>query len=142
MNAMNTVGTICEFLNGLAPIAIAESWDNVGLIMGDREEAVSRVMTCLTVTPTTAREAIDRSASLIVTHHPLLFRPTQKLTTDDIQGGVLWRLIRAGIAVYSPHTAYDGAAGGINEMIAARLQLAKIAPLRPAAIGSRGKLVV
>lgn len=139
---MNTVDTICEFLKGLAPLALAESWDNVGLILGDRGEAVSRVMTCLTVTPKTAGEAIDRGANLIVTHHPVLFRPTQKLTTDDIQGGMLWRLIRASVAVYSPHTAYDGAAGGINEMIATRLKLANVAPLRPAAIGSRVKLVV
>jgi dinuclear metal center YbgI/SA1388 family protein len=139
---MLTVAHVAEFLDEIAPRLLAESWDNVGLLVGDRQASVTRVMTCLTVTPTTAREAIDRGAHLIVTHHPVLFRPVQRLTTDEPQGRMLLELIRAGVAVYSPHTAYDGAAGGINDQLAARLGLAGCRPLRPAARPAECKIVV
>ena len=139
---MANVGQVIEFMDRFAPKSLAETWDNVGLLVGNRVAAVSRVMACLTVTPPTAREAIDRGAELIVTHHPLLFRPVQRLTADEPQGRMLLELIRAGIAVYSPHTAFDSTAGGINEMLAERLGLRSCGPLRPAASAVRAKLVV
>jgi dinuclear metal center YbgI/SA1388 family protein len=138
---MTTVGDISRFLDDFAPKALAEPWDNVGLLIGDRALSVQSVMTCLTVTPTTAQEAIQRNVNLIVTHHPVLFRPVQRLTSDDVQGHMLWNLIRAGIAVYSPHTAFDSTAGGINEMLAARLGVTDCIPLRPGQAG-RAKIVV
>lgn len=139
---MTTVGGIALFIDRFAPKSLAESWDNVGLLIGDRTAEVSRVMTCLTVTPTSAREAIDRKAQLIVTHHPVLFRPVQRLTADDPQGRMLLELIRAGVAVYSPHTAFDSTAGGINEMLAERIGLTGCRPLRPSTNSARVKLVV
>jgi dinuclear metal center YbgI/SA1388 family protein len=139
---MQTVGQLAEFLDRFAPKSLAESWDNVGLLIGDRSAAISRVMTCLSVTPTSAREAADRRAEMIVTHHPVLFRPIQRLTADDAEGKMLLELIRANVAVYSPHTAFDNTAGGINEMLAERLGLNSCSPLRPAASDSRAKLVV
>src|SRR5262245_17629734 len=129
---MATVADISTFLDSFAPRSLAESWDNVGLLIGDRNASVTRVMTCLTVTAASAQEAIDRHADLIVTHHPVLFRPVQRLTSDDLQGRLVRQLIRCGIAVYSPHTAFDGTAGGINEMLATRLGLTGSKPLRPA----------
>ena len=139
---MPTVDQLAEFLERFAPRSLAESWDNVGLLIGDRSRAVSRVMTCLTVTPTTTREAIERGAKLIVSHHPVLYRPVQRLTADDPPGRMLLELIRAGVAVYSPHTAFDSTAGGINDQIAGRLGLVSSLPLRPAAGPAKSKLVV
>src|SRR5262249_13913046 len=130
---MHTVESVAEFLERFAPLELAESWDNVGLLIGDRRRQVQRIMTSLTVTPITAREAIERSADLIVTHHPMLFRPVQRITADDIEGRMLLELIAAGISVYSPHTSFDGTARGINEMLAERLDLTECVPLRPAA---------
>jgi dinuclear metal center YbgI/SA1388 family protein len=69
---------------------------------------------------------------LIVAHHPLPFRPLTKVTSETTPGRLLLRLIRAGICVYSPHTAFDSAAAGINQQLAAALQLDEIEPLSPA----------
>ncbi|MEM9827474.1 MAG: Nif3-like dinuclear metal center hexameric protein [Planctomycetota bacterium] len=122
---------ICDALGRLAPLRLAEEWDNVGLLLGDRSAHTDRVMTCLTLSPDVAAEAIEQRAGLVVTHHPIPFRPLAKLTTDSITGTVIWRLARAGIAVYSAHTAMDSAACGINQRWADSLGLTSIAPLRP-----------
>lgn len=139
---MTTVGNVCDFLGRLAPLRLAESWDNVGLLMGDRRATVDRVMTCLTVTPDTAAEALEARAGLIVSHHPILFRPTQKFLADDPRSGFLWDLARAGVSVYSPHTAYDNAPDGINAGIARRLGLTGVGPLAPGPSTPRWKVVV
>jgi dinuclear metal center YbgI/SA1388 family protein len=123
--------TILEFLDQHAPLELAEVWDNVGFLLGDLGGDVGRVMTCLTLTPDVAAEAISDGAELVVSHHPLLFRPVQKLTTETSEGGMLLSLIQAGIAVYSPHTAFDSARTGINQQLAESLELTNIKPIRP-----------
>src|SRR5713101_8136145 len=100
---MPTVGAIIDYLDHFAPSHLAADWDNVGLLLGDRSAKVERVMTCLTVTPEVSQEAIGSQAQLIVCHHPILFHPIQRLTTDTPEGRMLLSLIRAGVAVYSPH---------------------------------------
>jgi len=120
---------ICDFLESFAPAHLAEDWDNVGLLVGDPEQPIRRVMTCLTVTPASAAEAVDQSADLIVAHHPLPFRPLKRLTTEQTPSRLLLQLIGAGIAVYSPHTAFDSAAAGINQQLAAGLGLTDVVPL-------------
>jgi dinuclear metal center YbgI/SA1388 family protein len=124
------VQDVVAFLEQLAPPALAEDWDNVGLLLGERNNEVHRVLTCLTITPPVVAEAAAEKVSLIVSHHPILFRPIQQITGDDAEGRILLDLIRAGIAVYSPHTAYDSAAAGINQQLADLLGLQDIAPLR------------
>lgn len=127
------LGTVCDQLAVLAPPELAESWDNVGLLAGDRATAVRRVMTCLTITPSTAQEAVVRRADLVVSHHPLPFRPLQRVVTDTTPGRLLWQLLSHGVAIYSPHTAWDSTAGGINQQLAEGLGLCDILPLVPAA---------
>ncbi len=99
-------------------------------------------MTCLTVTPDSAAEAIEAGAQLIVTHHPILFRPVKRLTSTTPEGRTILALVRAGVAVYSPHTAFDNADSGINEILASRLELRNIAPLRSRTGAREYKLVV
>src|SRR6478609_5918231 len=130
---MITVADICSFLEAFAPAALAAEWDNVGLLVGDRAQKVERVMTCLTITPAAAAEAIRERADLIVSHHPLPFKPLKRLTADQPSGRMLLDLIRAGIAIHSPHTAFDSAALGINQQLAQGLGLIEIQPLEPAA---------
>jgi dinuclear metal center YbgI/SA1388 family protein len=125
-----TVATVTEFLDRFAPPGLAARWDNVGLLLGDPAAPLHKVMTCLTVTPETAAEAVDGGAQLIVTHHPILFRPVQRLTAGTSEGRMPLALARAGVAVYSPHTAFDNTAGGINDLLARRLELGDLAPLR------------
>lgn len=122
---------LIAFLERFAPPKLAEDWDNVGLLIGDRTQPITRVLTCLTLTPDVAAEAVDEKVSAIVTHHPVLFRPVKRLTADDVQGKMLLGLITAGIAVYSPHTSYDSATGGINDQLAGMLGLVDIQPLKP-----------
>ncbi len=117
-------------LESIAPATLAESWDNVGLLAGDPQSHVQRMMTCLTVCPETASEAIHGRADLIITHHPLPFRPLQRIVTSNVVGQSLWPLIRAGIAIYSPHTAWDNASQGINERWAQLLNLVDVFPIR------------
>ena len=132
------VANLAEFLETFAPTTLAESWDNVGLLVGDSQAKVERVMTCLTITPASTLEAIDRRANLIVTHHPLPFRPLKQLTRASSEGRMLLDLIAARIAVYSPHTAFDSAAEGINQRLAEGLGLQDVAALVPKADGSLG----
>jgi dinuclear metal center YbgI/SA1388 family protein len=124
------VANIVAFLEQFAPPGLAADWDNVGLLLGDRAASVQRLMTCLTVTPEVAAEAVADGVQCIVTHHPILFRAVNRLTTANSEGQMLLALIRAGVAVYSPHTAFDNTAGGINDALARRLGLTEVGPLR------------
>ena len=143
---MPTVAQIAAFLEQFAPCRLAEQWDNVGLLVGRRGQNVARLMTCLTVTPQSAAEAVETRGDLIVTHHPLPFLAIKRLTDETTVGRVLLDLIAAGVAVFSPHTAFDSADEGINQRLAAGLGLEEIAPLVPLSeaadqgAGRRGRL--
>jgi dinuclear metal center YbgI/SA1388 family protein len=139
-SAPQSVGDVLEFLRQLAPLELAESWDNVGHLWGDAQGLVTRVMTCLTLNPDVAEEAIRGGAQLIVVHHPILFRPIQRLTNETPTGGMLLSLARHGVAVYSAHTAYDNANEGINFQLAGRLGLEAVAPLRVVDTSNVGRL--
>lgn len=130
---MLTVADIADFLDQFAPRSLAEDWDNVGLLVGTGGAVVERVMTCLTITPATAQEAIRKQASLIVSHHPLPFKPLKVITGDTVTGRLLLDLIHAGVAVYSPHTGFDSASQGINRRLAEGLGLEDVEPLVPTA---------
>jgi dinuclear metal center YbgI/SA1388 family protein len=135
---MTTVAEITEWLEEFAPSRLAEPWDNVGLLWGDPGAPAERVMTCLTVTPASAAEAIREHAGLIVSHHPVLFREVKKIRADFPETGFLWELARAGIAIASPHTAFDNTDGGINDILCRRLGLTEVEPLRPLPTDSHG----
>jgi dinuclear metal center YbgI/SA1388 family protein len=137
-----TVGDVVDLLQRLAPLELAAEWDNVGLLLGDRSAIIRRIMTCLTVTPEVVAEAVEAGVHLIVTHHPILFRPVQRLTTATAEGQMLLDLARGGIAVYSAHTAFDNSVGGINEALARRLSLIDVGPLRQEECAAECKLVV
>ena len=93
---MATVADVCGYLESFAPITLAEDWDNVGLLLGDRQTAVHKVMTCLTVTGNVVQEAIEQQVDMVVTHHPIPFKGVKKLSTDSSTGrlvvgfGIQW----------------------------------------------------
>lgn len=122
---------IIDRLDAACPSALAEEWDNVGFLIGERDRSVGRIMTCLTVTSETVDEAADEGADLIVSHHPFPFRSDRRWTSDNPTGRTLLRLIRNGIAVYSPHTAHDSAFFGINRQLADLFALTDVKPLIP-----------
>ncbi len=127
---MVTVSEICHYLEEVAPLHLAETWDNVGLLLGRSNRDVRRLMTCLTLTAAVAEEAIQEKCQMVVTHHPVLFRASKKITDSTEEGQLLLDLAEAGIAVHSPHTAFDSASNGINQMLATSFGLTEIQPLR------------
>jgi dinuclear metal center YbgI/SA1388 family protein len=118
-------------LERIAPLRLAAEWDAVGLLVAPRAGAIGRVLTCLTLTPEVAAEAVRERVGLVLAHHPLPFRPVGRITPADGTGRVLLELIAAGIGVWSSHTAWDSAAGGINQLLADSIPLAGVAPLEP-----------
>jgi dinuclear metal center YbgI/SA1388 family protein len=136
------VRDVAAWLESFAPSRLAEPWDNVGLLWGDRGAPVERVLTCLTVTPRVVAEAIEERVALIVSHHPVLFRAVKSVRADTPEGALLWPLARAGVAIYSPHTAFDNTEGGINDTLATRLGLVEVSPLRPSPARPEFKVVV
>jgi dinuclear metal center YbgI/SA1388 family protein len=139
---MPTVGDVVSYLEAFAPKALAADWDNVGLLLGTESADVEHLLTCLTITPEVVAEAIDEQVQMIVTHHPILFRGTKSLSTQTAEGRLLWPLARHGIAVYSPHTAFENTAGGINDSISKALALDNLAPLRRNQAEQQYKVVV
>jgi dinuclear metal center YbgI/SA1388 family protein len=123
------------------PTRLAESWDNVGLLLGDETAPVTRVMTTLSLTESSAQEAIRERVDLVVSHHPIFFRKIARLTAQGPDRPA-YLLARGGVGLYSPHTSFDGGAAGINEQWAQRLGLSDITPLEPAEQAPTCKLVV
>jgi dinuclear metal center YbgI/SA1388 family protein len=139
---MTTVADVAAWLDRFAPGHLAESWDNVGLLWGDPVAVAGRVMTCLTITVETTAEAIDEGVHLIVSHHPVLFKAVKAVRADRPETGFLWRLARSETAIYSPHTSFDNTPGGINDVLARRLGLGDVGPLRPSPARPAFKVVV
>lgn len=123
---MTTVQQVITLMEQLAPRSYAESWDNVGLMVGDRNAIVTGVLTTLDVTAEAISYAIEHDCNLIVSHHPLIFKGLKQLSCDTAQGRMINQLIQHNIAVYSAHTNLDIAPGGLNDMLAERLGLIDI----------------
>lgn len=123
---MVKVSDIIDAMERLAPPALAENWDNVGLMTGDRDQRVTTVFVCLDVTSDNVRRAAECGADLIISHHPLIFTPLRRIVEQDITGSILRNLIRNDISVYSAHTNLDHADGGMNDALAARLDLTEV----------------
>ena len=128
---MPTVAEIAAHLEAFAPTQTAADWDNVGLLLGDPASPVKQLMTCLTVTPDVVEEAVAERVNLIVSHHPILFKGAKRLVVGKGDGDIVLLLARAGVAVYSPHTAFDNCPGGVNDILCRRLGVEKAEPLRP-----------
>ncbi|MFK7737229.1 MAG: Nif3-like dinuclear metal center hexameric protein [Pirellulaceae bacterium] len=128
---MTTLKEIVHWMDAVAPLQLSEAWDNTGLLLGDQTVSVSKVQTCLTLTPESVQEAVESSVELVVAHHPLPFKPLSKITTETYYGRLVWELASNRIAVYAPHTAWDSAEDGINAQLARLLSLNSVAPLIP-----------
>ena len=104
------------------PRALAAEWDNPGLLVGDPDACVDRVFLALDATDETIAEAEEFGADLIITHHPMIFRPVSSVRADDFTGRRIIRLIRNGMGLYAMHTNYDIA--GMADLNAALLGIA------------------
>lgn len=105
---------VMKVLEDLAPLRYAESWDNVGLLVGDPQAEIARVLVTVDYTSAVAEEAVTGGAALVVAYHPVMFAPVKRVPHH-----ALWaEAVRRGIALYSPHTALDVARGGTNDFLA------------------------
>lgn len=122
-----------------APKNLAESWDNVGLTVGNPETSIHKVLVALDVTPEVIEEAITEKAGLIITHHPMiLFQKIKSITTDTPLGRKLYRLIGNNIAAYAAHTNLDIAKGGTNDVLAKRIGLTNVQILEETSRNEKG----
>jgi len=133
---------IIEIVERMAPRHLAEEWDNVGLQVGSPAQDINKVMVCLDVNLEVVREASEKGVDLIISHHPLIFKPLKAIREDNPQGQLLTELIRNRISVYAAHTNLDSADGGVNQVLAERLGLSDIKVLNPSKPETLCKLVV
>ncbi|WP_294342188.1 Nif3-like dinuclear metal center hexameric protein [uncultured Selenomonas sp.] len=117
---------VMNALERIAPRHLAEDWDNTGLLVGSYAQKVERILVALDVDDIVVAEAIERSADMIVAHHPAIFRGMKQLRTDLPLGRRLAALLTHGIAVAAAHTNLDITRGGVNDVLAERLGLEKL----------------
>jgi dinuclear metal center YbgI/SA1388 family protein len=119
MNAIDVV----KWLETHFPKELAYDWDNVGLQVGSLNRRCQTVLVTLDVTKEVVEEAVALKAELVISHHPLIFKPIYNVATESPRGRVIAQLIQHKIALYSAHTNYDLAEGGMNDELAAALGL-------------------
>ena len=132
---MATTNDIYAEMQRYAPLELAESWDNPGLLV-DCGREVSRVLVTLDITPEVVEEAAAGGCELIVSHHPVIFSPLKKLTPRDVS----FQLVQKGISAICMHTNLDAAEGGVNDCLACTLGLQDTKPLNEEKIGRIGTL--
>lgn len=137
---MATVGDICTCLERRAPRLHQEDWDNSGLQTGDPAAPVRRVLVALDATKGALDQAVRLGAAMIVTHHPLIFKPLR--TIDGSPSGLAAACIRNGVALYSLHTPLDVMPGGVSDALARAIGLPGGDVLAPVTKGMYAKLVV
>ncbi|MBR3763027.1 MAG: Nif3-like dinuclear metal center hexameric protein [Clostridia bacterium] len=120
---MLTVQQVYDFINDRAPFESQVAYDNSGLLVGDPARTVTGIHLALDVTPAVIDEAVSLGANLVVSHHPLMFSPINRLVETGYEAHLLCRLIREGISLISAHTNLDQAPGGINDVLAAAIGL-------------------
>lgn len=111
------VNDIAKEIEALAPCFLKESYDNVGLMVGDENKEVKKILLALDCTKEVIDEAKHNDIDLIITHHPLLFKKPSKITYNDLQGLKIIELIKNNISLYSCHTNLDSTKSGLNDKI-------------------------
>lgn len=133
---------ILGIINKMAPASLAEAWDNPGLQVGNPGADVTRIMVALDPAPDVISSAVSSSCQLLVTHHPLIFKPLKSISFATPQGHSIHTAISAGLSVLCMHTNYDSANGGLNDLLARKIGLSGCSPLRISTVRELVKLVV
>ena len=125
--------TVCEIWNVLskwAPPELAESWDNIGLQVGDPDAPIQRLMVALDATENVLEAATERKAHMVLTHHPLLFQPVSSFDISKQLPRLLAGFLRKNIALAAAHTNLDSTVGGVSDLLANALGLSDVKPLQ------------
>ena len=110
---MTTVKNISDFINSIAPYDTQCEWDNCGILVGDKDKAVKKIGFSLDLTSEVLNYAKENGVDLIITHHPIIFRPVKKI----LKGNLAYDLALSGISAISAHTCFDCADGGVNDIL-------------------------
>lgn len=124
-----TVGDIITLVETLYPPSRAESWDRIGLIVGDRTRKARKILLAVDPVPQVIDEATTGGYDLLITHHPLYLRGTSFVSEDDAKGRMVAQLVRADCALYNAHTNADVSVGGVADALADLLGLTDVSPL-------------
>ena len=127
---MITVKDIIKKIEELAPLSLSEAWDNSGLQIGVYNQPVKNIMLALDITREIIEEAIDKNIDFIISHHPFIFNPIKSITSEDITGNMILKLIANNISVYSSHTCLDITQNGLNDLFASLIGLNKTTILK------------
>ncbi len=119
---------LLDAMERIAPRRLAEEWDNPGLLVGNPQQEIHRVYVCLDVSEAVVDRAMEAGCDMIVSHHPLIFKPMKKFRTDFTLGRILQKLMKADIAVFAAHTNLDIVQGGVNDVLARKIGLSELAP--------------
>jgi len=125
-----TVGDIINRVEELAPRELAETWDNVGLQVGSREWPVKQVWVALDPLPQVVDAACRADVDMLITHHPLIFKPLKSIDCTTPAGEIIHSALRHNMAIFSAHTNLDSAAGGVNDTLAKRIGLCNLGVLK------------
>ncbi len=110
---MVTVKMISDYIDSIAPYDSKCQWDNCGILVGDKEKEVNKIGFALDLTREVLADAIEKNVDLIITHHPVIFRPQKNF----LRGNLAYDLAVSGISAISAHTCFDCADGGVNDVL-------------------------
>ncbi len=127
------IKNILDIIEQSAPQSLAESWDNVGLLVGDRERRVKHILVALDPTSMVLDEAAAIGADTVITHHPLIFRPVSAVDTSEPTGKIIEKALQNSISVIGCHTNLDNARNSVSKKLASVLGLTNLSPLLPTA---------
>ena len=136
---MATVSDILAYLEKLAPSSMKMDWDNVGLLCGSGGAPVTRILVALDPFEHVCQEASDIGADLIVSHHPLIFRPLASITDASAITRGIMLLCQKGISAINAHTNLDCAPGGVNDVLAETLGLSQVEVVNPSGVDGQGR---
>ncbi len=136
------VKDILKIIQNIAPESLAEDWDNSGIQLLPGINEIGKILICLEINEEVMKESMENGIDLIVTHHPLIFSPLKKITSENRTGEIIINLLKKNIMVYSAHTSFDSAYGGNNDYLAEVMGLENVRLLRDYSVTGYYKLIV
>jgi dinuclear metal center YbgI/SA1388 family protein len=137
-----TIEDIVALIDTIAPPQLAEDWDNVGLQTGSLKWPVAKIWVALEPSLNVVRAACRDQATLLITHHPLLFRPLARIDCDSVVGQIIQLCLKHRLGIFTAHTNYDAVRGGLNDVLAQHIELRHCRPLAPAKQFKKNKVCV
>lgn len=126
-----TLSNLLATFETLWPKATAEEWDRAGLMIGNPDQEIKKVLLAVDATSEVLDQAVQENCQLLITHHPLLLRPVHELGELTLKGNLVTKAIRSGLAIFSAHTNADVAVGGVSQSLAVAIGLRNLSPLDP-----------